>query len=695
VSETEVDGRGRPLGSRAGKGDVYLFLALGLGSASSYVFHLLMTRIMGPSDYGALGGLLTVLLVIGVPVAGVQAVVARRIAVHRETHGTYRSEVVRSALRGALLTGGLLAAAMAVSASWAAGYLRTGSAAPILLLAVLLLPSFITPVGRGALQGLVRFRALGTGILIHGVLRVTLGTLLAVAWGLPGAVLGLLLAEVAGMLLALAPLRGAGREERPAGAAASKLLPETLGASAALLGLWVLATIDVALVRHYLPAGHSGRYAAVALVGKAVLFAATAVAMVAYPRFAAGGDVARRALRSAMRAAMGLGALATVTVALFPGLIAATLGDAYGTTGALAPLLGIAGTGFGAAAVVLYHQMARGRVRLFPLWLLIPVEIAAVVSLHATPTTVALIVAVTGWCVAAIVWVQQSKSLTAARQVPKGELWLRHAGGTVLSVITPTYNGEGTLGANLRRLLAALREARLRYEVIVVSDGSTDGTVAAAREYAPEGVRLLHYEKNQGKGHALKTGLARASGRYVALIDSDGDLDPGDLVRFLTLMELYEADVVVGSKRHPLSEVSYPLSRRTLSWIYQKLIRLLFRVRVRDTQAGIKLIRRDVLAKVLPLLVEKRFAFDLELLVAARRMGYRRIMEAPIHLSYRFTSTVSRRDMVAMATDTLRVWYRRFIARAYDPTPPDGFVLPDPRPKPVLVGAVEGAPGGD
>lgn len=693
--QTEVDRSGKLLGSGAGKGDVYLFLALGIGGASSYVFHLLMTRVMGPSDYGAFGSLLAVLLVIGVPVAGVQAVVARRVAFHRETHGTYRSEVVRSALRGALISGGLLAAMMAASASWAAGYLRTGSTGSVLLLAVLLVPSLITPVARGALQGLVRFRALGTGILIHAVLRVTLGTLLALVWGLPGAVLGLVLAEAAGMLMAFAPLRGVGKEERHAGAAASNLLPETLGASAALLGLWVLATIDVALVRHYLPPGHSGRYAAVALVGKAVLFAATAVAMVAYPRFAASGNVARRALRNALWAAMGLGALATVTVALFPGLIAATLGDAYRTTGALAPLLGIAGTGFGAAAVVLYRQMAAGRVRLLPLWLVIPAEIAAVVYFHPTPTTVALIVAITGWGVAAIVWVQHSQTLFSSRQVPKGELWLRESGGTILSVITPTYNGEGTLGANLRRLLTALREARLRYEVIVVSDGSTDGTVAAAREYAPEGVRLLHYEKNQGKGHALRTGLARASGRYVALIDSDGDLDPGDLVRFLTLMELYEADVVVGSKRHPLSEVSYPLSRRILSWIYQKLIRLLFRVRVRDTQAGIKLIRRDVLAKVLPLLVEKRFAFDLELLVAARRMGYRRIMEAPIRLSFRFTSTVSRRDMMALAADTLRIWYRRYIARAYDPAPPDGFLLPDPGPKPVLVGAVEGAPGGD
>ena len=102
------------------------------------------------------------------------------------------------------------------------------------------------------------------------------------------------------------------------------------------------------------------------------------------------------------------------------------------------------------------------------------------------------------------------------------------------------------------------------------------------------------------------------------------------------------------------------------SWGYQQVVRIGFRLNIRDTQTGIKLIRRDVLSAVLPRMVEKRFAFDLELFVIARRLGYKRFLEAPIRLRHQFTSTVSWRSVYRSLLDTMAIWYRLRVLHFYD-----------------------------
>ncbi|MGH9894170.1 MAG: glycosyltransferase, partial [bacterium] len=102
-----------------------------------------------------------------------------------------------------------------------------------------------------------------------------------------------------------------------------------------------------------------------------------------------------------------------------------------------------------------------------------------------------------------------------------------------------------------------------------------------------------------------------------------------------------------------------------LSWIYHKVCRLLFRVNVKDTQTGLKLIRRDVLAAVLPRMLEKRYAFDLELLVVARQLGYTRAFEAPVRLDFQFQSQVGVRAAFAILRDTLAIFYRRYVLNTY------------------------------
>jgi glycosyltransferase involved in cell wall biosynthesis len=102
-----------------------------------------------------------------------------------------------------------------------------------------------------------------------------------------------------------------------------------------------------------------------------------------------------------------------------------------------------------------------------------------------------------------------------------------------------------------------------------------------------------------------------------------------------------------------------------MSWAYYKLTRLLFRVNVRDTQTGLKLVRRDVLAASLPRLYEKRYAFDLELLVVARSLGYSRFFEAPVRVDYKFSSQIGFGSVVRIALDTAAIFYRLYVLGSY------------------------------
>jgi hypothetical protein len=235
-----------------------------------------------------------------------------------------------------------------------------------------------------------------------------------------------------------------------------------------------------------------------------------------------------------------------------------------------------------------------------------------------------------------------------------------------LTIVVPFYNPGAVLRTHLFTLVETLERERVTFEVIAVSDGSTDHSEQLVAELEPRGVRTIVLERNQGKGVALHVGLAAARGRYLGFIDADGDI-PSELWHtFLVLMRMYEADMVIGSKRHALSDVHYPLLRQVYSHIYQHMVHVLFRIDVADTQTGIKLFRREVLADVLPLIVERGFVFDLELLVVARRRGWRRVLEAPVRVEHRFRSTISIGSVVRMIRQTVWLALRLHVLRSYD-----------------------------
>jgi glycosyltransferase involved in cell wall biosynthesis len=238
-----------------------------------------------------------------------------------------------------------------------------------------------------------------------------------------------------------------------------------------------------------------------------------------------------------------------------------------------------------------------------------------------------------------------------------------------ISVVLPAYNEAEHIVRNLLETVSVLSKFEYDFEVIVVDDGSPDKTyLHAARLLAshPQRVRVVRYEENRGKGNALMAGTWFASGEYVVFLDADMDLHPVQIPTLLGVAEASGADVVVGSKMHPLSNVDYPKKRRLYSWGYYVLVRALFGLPVSDTQTGLKVFRREVLERVFPLMLVKRFAFDVEVLANAHRLGYQ-IVNAPVTLDFRRAlGRLNWRNVFKMLRDTLAIFYRMKIIRYYD-----------------------------
>ena len=235
-----------------------------------------------------------------------------------------------------------------------------------------------------------------------------------------------------------------------------------------------------------------------------------------------------------------------------------------------------------------------------------------------------------------------------------------------LSVIMPMYNAENIV-ENLREVSKILSKINENYEIVLVNDGSKNNCFEEAKRFAKKNKKIMvrGYKQNKGKGSALKYGFGFVSGDYVTFLDCGGDLDSNQIRNFIDIMQKENADVVIGSKKHPKSKVHYPLMRRIMSGIYRRMNQILFGLDVKDTQVGLKLFKRKVLEEIMPRIAIKRFAFDLELLVIANKLNYK-IAEAPIVLKYRFQSTINMRSVFWMLWDTAALFYRLKILKWYD-----------------------------
>ncbi len=230
-----------------------------------------------------------------------------------------------------------------------------------------------------------------------------------------------------------------------------------------------------------------------------------------------------------------------------------------------------------------------------------------------------------------------------------------------VSVILPAYNEEDSIGEAVGSVSQRLESMGQDYEIIVVDDGSSDGTKSRASEYTlDKKIRVLGYDQNMGKGYALKYGAMCALGDFVFFMDSDLDIEASNLARYLKAVQ--DVDLVIASKRHPLSKVDEPLSRRVLSFSFNMLVRLLTGVQASDTQAGLKAFSSESMKKILPLLSVKKYAFDVELLVVARLLKMK-VVELPVKIQ--LSAGFSIRSIARMAVDLLGIAYRLRIIHWY------------------------------
>jgi glycosyltransferase involved in cell wall biosynthesis len=245
-------------------------------------------------------------------------------------------------------------------------------------------------------------------------------------------------------------------------------------------------------------------------------------------------------------------------------------------------------------------------------------------------------------------------------------LWSPADASIELTVVVPFFNPGAALRPTVERLIGCLRAERIAYEVIAVSDGSTDGSERTL-DGLP-GVKVVVSPANQGKGAALHLGFAAARGAWIGFVDSDGDIDPVHLVQYLRLARAGRYAGVYADKRHEASDSASSKFRKLVSMFYSTLVTMLFVLGMRDTQTGCKVLRRDVLAMLLPRMRERRFAFDLEFFVAAKAAGVHGFVAAPVRLEERVAgSTVTSKAILRTVRDTLVIFARLHLTGQYRP----------------------------
>jgi glycosyltransferase involved in cell wall biosynthesis len=233
--------------------------------------------------------------------------------------------------------------------------------------------------------------------------------------------------------------------------------------------------------------------------------------------------------------------------------------------------------------------------------------------------------------------------------------------------VIPAYNEENFIEDTLGAIDAFIAGKNLPYEIVVVDDGSNDDTLVRAMRYAGRNghVKVVSYSENLGKGHAVKTGFMQTSGNVVVFADGDMEIDLGTISEYLEALK--HGDIVIASKRHRYSQVDVPVSRRILSDVFNGLVRFLTGVPLKDTQSGLKAMKKSAFIDIFPRLAVKRYAFDVELLAVANLYGLK-VVEMPVNI--KLDAKFKPQEMLHMFVDLLGIayrlriihWYRRSLA---------------------------------
>jgi dolichyl-phosphate beta-glucosyltransferase len=215
--------------------------------------------------------------------------------------------------------------------------------------------------------------------------------------------------------------------------------------------------------------------------------------------------------------------------------------------------------------------------------------------------------------------------------------------GIDITVVIPAKNEESRLPPFLRQLISYCRQSPLRYEIIVVDDGSTDKTsqtVLPFKESFP-GLTLLSLGRNHGKGYAVKQGFLAAHGNTVLFMDADGSTPPSEIEKNLGYFK-DGYDIVIGSRvlHDRSSQVQATALRKCMGSIFNFLVSAFLIKGIRDTQCGFKMFRWCVIRPLWEKIQIPGFGFDLEVLFLAQQMNYK-IKEVPVNWKHVDQSKIS------------------------------------------------------
>lgn len=231
-----------------------------------------------------------------------------------------------------------------------------------------------------------------------------------------------------------------------------------------------------------------------------------------------------------------------------------------------------------------------------------------------------------------------------------------------ISIVIPAYNEEKRLGKTLKKVYEYFKNRGDTFEIIVVDDGSKDGTVNVVKTFAidhPE-VKLRCHLKNKGKGAAVKTGVMAAEGNLILFTDADLSTPIEEFEKLIYFIKEKKYDIVIASRALPDSKIliSQMFYRRFIGRMFPILVKIIVTREFKDTQCGFKLFKNQVARELFSALGTTDFAFDVEILYRALKRKYKIKEVGVIWLNSPYSTVKIFKDSFRMFFSLLKIKFK-------------------------------------